>query len=99
MSARTITTLYVFRSESSCEKVYQTLVYNDGSLSCDCRGWTFKRNGPRTCRHVRLVECGLASSQCESMKEYETESSTVIGRRGMRADLAFAGAGRRLEFE
>lgn len=52
---------WAFRSESNAEKTYQTCEWEGGLLSCDCPGWT-RRNPPtgRTCRHVRLVQAGLA---------------------------------------
>jgi hypothetical protein len=37
--------------------VYETLLYADGRLSCNCPGWFFaKRGRPRGCRHTRAVE-------------------------------------------
>lgn len=37
---------------SSSDKTYTTVLWADGSYSCDCRGWTIKRAGQeRNCRH------------------------------------------------
>lgn len=56
-----IATTYVFASSSNPKKTYQTLQYVDGSLSCDCSGWTkrVQPDGTRTCRHVRAVDAGV----------------------------------------
>lgn len=41
---------------SSGSAVYTTKRSADGSLSCNCKGWTFKRGtGPRECKHTRQV--------------------------------------------
>lgn len=88
-----IVTCYVFESESNCEKIYQTLIYDNGSLSCDCPGWRFKRNALRTCKHVRLVEAGCADRQCKARKDYRNPVATQP-RRG--ANM-FEAAGRRLD--
>ena len=41
-------------SDSDPGKRYETVLWSDGDLSCDCRGWTIKRAGTeRTCKHVR----------------------------------------------
>ncbi len=37
--------------------LYETVLYADGSLSCNCPGWVYPRNGrTRTCRHTRTYE-------------------------------------------
>jgi hypothetical protein len=37
--------------------LYETVLYADGSLSCNCPGWVYPRNGrPRACRHTRAYE-------------------------------------------
>jgi hypothetical protein len=47
---------WTFRSGSSTS-VYEVIMYSDGSLSCDCKGWTIKRQDrERTCKHVREVQ-------------------------------------------
>ena len=58
---RTIVSTHIFASDSSPGTKYQTLVYNDGTLSCDCKGWTrrVQGDGSRTCKHVREVEANL----------------------------------------
>lgn len=55
---------YIFAS-SKGDKTYQTLVLENGTVSCDCPGWT-KRcvGGVRTCKHTRLVEAGCGQQHC-----------------------------------
>lgn len=46
---------YEFPSSSSA-KIYHALLNDNGLLSCDCRGWTMKREGkPRHCKHTKEV--------------------------------------------
>lgn len=36
---------------------YETLLYSDGTLSCNCPGWVFRKaDQPRGCRHTREAE-------------------------------------------
>jgi hypothetical protein len=53
-----VTQVWFFAS-SSGNGMYQTLLYDDDTLSCDCPGWT-RRNPPggRQCKHTRAVACG-----------------------------------------
>jgi hypothetical protein len=55
-----IATTYAWRSDAS-DKVYQTLQYDNGALSCDCMGWTRRvaADGSRSCKHTRNVQMGL----------------------------------------
>ncbi len=63
-NTKEIAALFVFSSDSSPGKTYQTLQYSDGSTSCECPGWKFKKKvtpgGDRTCKHVRDIDAGLA---------------------------------------
>lgn len=48
---------FKFPSKSSPGKSYTTLLYADGTTSCNCRGWTTKRSGAeRACVHTKQVE-------------------------------------------
>ena len=48
---------FEFPSKSSPGKVYKTLLYDDGTTSCNCRGWTTKKSEKeRECVHTRQVE-------------------------------------------
>lgn len=41
---------------SSSDKIYHTLINDNGLLSCDCPGWTVKKlNRPRFCKHCQKV--------------------------------------------
>lgn len=82
-----IATLFIFESESSPGKTYQTLVYVDGSMSCECPGWKFKRktaaNGDRTCKHVRDIDAGMGGRHAIKMVEYSVP--VKVDRRPQRA--------------
>jgi hypothetical protein len=57
---------YRFKS-SSGGGTYETLLYSDGTTSCDCPGWTRRCvDGVRTCKHVRAIEAGTADDECDS---------------------------------
>jgi hypothetical protein len=61
-----ITKVWTFES-SSGNGTYETLQYDDGSTSCNCFGWTHRNPpGGRTCKHTRLVDQGIADSECVS---------------------------------
>jgi len=46
-------------------RVYEGILYDDNSTSCNCRGWTFKKEDQeRTCRHVRAIQDGTADMMC-----------------------------------
>ena len=50
------------RSHSSPDKVYDTILWANQELTCNCRGWIFPKNGnPRTCRHVVSAKHDLNS--------------------------------------
>ena len=73
--SKAIATLFIFASESNGLKSYQTLLYVDGTTSCDCPGWKFKKkttaDGARTCRHTRMIEAGIARMNATKTVEYE----------------------------
>lgn len=56
--------MWTFESSSGPHKTYETLKYDDGSMSCDCPGWTRRvaADGSRTCKHVRIVESGFTGA-------------------------------------
>ena len=53
--------LLKFRSQSSADKVYETVVWKDGRLSCNCPGWTRRTqpDGSRMCVHTRVILSGI----------------------------------------
>jgi hypothetical protein len=59
---RTIDRTYSFESSSDRNRFYQTIVWSDGLISCDCPGWTrrVQPDGSRTCKHTRSVRAGTA---------------------------------------
>ena len=49
----------MFTSKSNPKNSYETLVYQDGSISCNCPGWTRRVDhslgGLRECKHTMLL--------------------------------------------
>jgi hypothetical protein len=74
-----ISKVWTFKSESNPGKTYETLQYDDDTTSCGCPGWTRRvaHDGSRSCRHIRLVDQGLADSQCVSSHSY-TEANAPV---------------------
>ena len=73
MSTKQIIKAWYFGSQSNPNaKPHETLKYGDGSLSCNCRGWTLKVDGQgnRTCRHCRAVQAGLADDEAVKVLDY-----------------------------
>jgi hypothetical protein len=68
---RTIAFAYTFES-SSGKGIYTTLEYDNGSLSCDCPGWTrrVQPDGSRDCKHCRYVAMGLGKAQSIRWMDY-----------------------------
>lgn len=54
---KTVLRKYPFVSKTNPSKSYECVAYTDGTLSCNCPGWT-RRNvqGTRECKHTMLVE-------------------------------------------
>ena len=71
-----ISKVWTFRSDSNPNKSYETLQYTDETTSCNCPGWTRRvgNNGQRTCKHIRMVDQGIADNQCVSTHDYQTVS-------------------------
>jgi hypothetical protein len=65
----TISKTWTFQSSSNPNKNYETIQYTDGSTSCNCRGWTFAKNGVRSCTHTRKVDQGIADRETLSVWE------------------------------
>lgn len=70
--SKQIAIAFSFASSSNPNKTYQTLQYVDGTLSCDCPGWTrrVQPDGTRACRHTREVEFGSARHTAKNVVEY-----------------------------
>jgi len=67
-----IAKVWTFPSSSNPSKTYETLLYTDGSTSCNCPGWTRRvaADGSRTCKHTRLVDQDRADAESLSHKDY-----------------------------
>ena len=57
---RTIVRQFQYRSSSSPNITYSTLLYDDGTASCNCPAWTRRvdAQGARTCKH--LIAAGIS---------------------------------------
>ena len=43
----------IVNKSSSGPRKYETVIYVDGTTSCNCPGWCFKRDGKdRSCKHT-----------------------------------------------
>lgn len=71
--------IWEFESDSNPSKHYQTVLYVDGKISCNCPGWTRQKSYggnqdySRTCRHVASVEMGTADEQAVAANDYRIE--------------------------
>ncbi len=70
MSGAAIAKCWTFASSSGGGR-YQTLLYADGSTSCDCPGWCRRvaADGSRSCKHTRSVLMGTADRECLSQHD------------------------------
>ncbi len=70
MSGAAIAKCWTFASSSGRGR-YQTLLYADGSTSCDCPGWCRRvaSDGSRSCKHTRSVLMGTADRDCLSQQD------------------------------
>ena len=68
-----ISQVWQFPSDSNPDKEYETLRYTDGSMSCNCPGWTRRvaADGTRSCKHTRSVHMGTADQQSTATHSYE----------------------------
>jgi hypothetical protein len=57
MSSKRVVGQFTTPSSSSAGKVHTTLIYEDGSTSCNCMGWTRRltSDGRRSCKHTRIA--------------------------------------------
>ena len=63
-----------YRSSSNASKLYETLLYDDGTTSCNCPGWTRRvaPDGSRTCKHI--IISGFAPVKVENFGEKKIET-------------------------
>jgi len=64
--------VWTFASDSNPAIEYQTLQYVDGTLSCNCKGWTRRiaEDGSRSCKHTRWVDLGTADRHSTATRDY-----------------------------
>ena len=75
--SKPISQVWQFASDSNPDLEYETLRYTDGSLSCNCPGWTRRiaADGTRSCKHTRAVDLNRADAQCIATHNYQTPNS------------------------
>lgn len=79
MSGAAIAKCWTFAS-SSGRGHYQTLLYADGTTSCECPGWCRRvaADGSRSCKHTRSVLMGSADRECERMHDYQVPAAAHV---------------------
>jgi hypothetical protein len=68
--------VWEFVSDSNPDREpYQTVLYTNGTVSCNCKGWTRQTayGGGRTCRHVAMIEMGTADENCKAQNDYRVD--------------------------
>ena len=75
LMAKDYTVVARFPSSSS-DKEYVVSRDENGELSCSCPAWVFKKQGSRTCKHLKLVEQGegIVKNIAVEVKEREVEA-------------------------
>lgn len=76
MNKKKIIKVWIFQSGSNPSKTYETLQYEDNTVSCECPGWT--RRAQRTCKHTRSVDMGTADTECLKMKDYTVNKAAPM---------------------
>ena len=98
MSGSAIAKCWTFASSSGRGR-YQTLLYPDGSTSCDCPGWCRRiaSDGSRSCKHTRSVLMGTADRECLSTHDYQIPAPAPVSAAmpARRAIAQFGQLGRR----
>ncbi len=79
MTTKAISKAWTFASSRIGGTPYQTLLYADGSTSCDCMCWTrrVQPNGSRSCKHTRFVDMGIADSNATAQQSYAMGEKTA----------------------
>ena len=79
MSGAAIAKCWTFASSKGTGR-YPTLLYADGSTSCDCFGWCRRvaADGSRSCKHTRSVLMGSADRECLSMHDSHGPAAPVV---------------------
>lgn len=82
--SKTVIDTYNFASKSNPDNSYATLVYADGSMSCNCPGWTRRTigaNNLRECKHTQLVENLLANKHHVQTPASRSASAKPVARK------------------
>ena len=76
-----INNVWTFVSDSNPSVQYETLQYEDGSTSCNCKGWTRRIavDGTRSCKHTRYVDMGIANKHSSAHHHYESNQPQPKG--------------------
>jgi hypothetical protein len=79
MSGAAIAKCWTFGS-SSGSGTYQTLLYVNGTTSCECPGWCRRvaADGSRSCKHTRAVLMGTADRECLSLHDYGVSAPAAV---------------------
>ena len=98
MSRPAVSKCWTFVSSNGRSR-YQSLLYADGSTSCDCLGWCRRvaADGSRSCKHTRAILMGSADRECESMHDYKVAVAAPVcaAMTGARFVAQFGQLGRR----
>ena len=79
MSGAAIAKCWTFASSSGGGR-YQTLLYADGTTSCECPGWCRRvaADGSRSCKHTRSVLMGTADRECLSQHDSRVPAAIPV---------------------
>ena len=79
MSGAALAKCWTFASSSGGGR-YQTLLYADGTASCECPGWCRRvaADGSRSCKHTRSVLMGTADRECLSLHDYGITAAAAV---------------------
>src|ERR1700739_4256161 len=94
---KTIIKVWTFPSDSNPSVQYETLRYQDGSTSCNCKGWTRRvaADGSRSCKHTRLVDMQKADLHCIATHNYQSPKPTSVPQHEQRKNITIVKLGHR----
>ena len=77
LNDKAVAKVWGFKSSSS-SKIHEARLYEDGTTSCNCRGWSqhVHADGSRACRHTRSVEGKTADFESEYCNDYTQSGQT-----------------------
>lgn len=81
---------FQYRSSRDASIIYSTLLYSDGTASCNCPGWArhVGKDGARTCKH--LISAGIApvSESVSAKKQLQQTAGKKVLRHGESAQMS-----------